>query len=123
MGGTCSTRRDNKKSIILCGISERSRSQWQRGLKRRSAVPRLPGLWVLVPPRPWMFVCCEYCALSDRCLCDELMAHPEESYRLWCVVVCVPETSGMKLSWLALGSSTAVRKEYREGRDIIHFIC
>jgi hypothetical protein len=27
--------------------------------------------------------------LSCRRLCDELITHPEKSYRLWCVVVCV----------------------------------
>jgi hypothetical protein len=32
-----------------------------------------------------MFVCC---AFSGRGLCDELITHPEESYRLWRVVVC-----------------------------------
>jgi hypothetical protein len=26
--------------------------------------------------------------LSGRGLCDELATRPEESYRLWCVVVC-----------------------------------
>jgi hypothetical protein len=26
--------------------------------------------------------------LSDRGLCDELITRPEESYRLWCDVVC-----------------------------------
>jgi len=26
--------------------------------------------------------------LSGRGLCDELITGPEESYRLWCVVVC-----------------------------------
>ena len=26
-------------------------------------------------------------------LCDELITHPEVSYRLWCVVVCDLETS------------------------------
>ena len=26
--------------------------------------------------------------LSGRGLCDELITCPEESYRLWCVVVC-----------------------------------
>ena len=26
--------------------------------------------------------------LSGRGLCDELITLPEESYRLWCVVVC-----------------------------------
>jgi hypothetical protein len=35
-----------------------------------------------------MFVCCEYCVFTHRGLCDELVLHPEESYRLWCVVVC-----------------------------------
>jgi hypothetical protein len=35
-----------------------------------------------------MFVCCEYFVLSGRGLCDELITRPEESYRLWCVVVC-----------------------------------
>jgi len=31
--------------------------------------------------------------LSGRGLCDELIIRPEESYRLWCVVVCDLETS------------------------------
>jgi len=26
--------------------------------------------------------------LSGRGLCDEMIIRPEESYRLWCVVVC-----------------------------------
>jgi len=26
--------------------------------------------------------------LSGRGVCDELIIHPEESHRLWCVVVC-----------------------------------
>jgi len=30
-----------------------------------------------------VFVCCECCALSGRGLCDELITHQEESYRLW----------------------------------------
>jgi len=33
--------------------------------------------------------------LSGRGLCDELIARPEESYRLCCVVVCDLETSRM----------------------------
>ena len=36
----------------------------------------------------WMFVCCDCCVLSGRGLCDELITRSEESYRLWCVVVC-----------------------------------
>jgi len=40
-----------------------------------------------------MFGCCECCALSGRGLCDGLITCPEESYRLWRVVVCYHETS------------------------------
>jgi len=35
-----------------------------------------------------MFVCCECCVLSGRGLCEKLITRPEESYRLWFVVVC-----------------------------------
>jgi len=45
------------------------------------------------PTGVWMSICCEYCVLSGRGLCDALIIHPEESYRLWCVVVCDLETS------------------------------
>jgi hypothetical protein len=40
-----------------------------------------------------MFVCCECCVLSGSGVCDELNTRPEESYRLWRVVVCDQETS------------------------------
>jgi hypothetical protein len=43
-----------------------------------------------------MDVCCECCVLSGRSLCGELITYPEESYRLWCVVVCDLETSRMR---------------------------
>jgi hypothetical protein len=33
------------------------------------------------------------CVLSGRGLCDKLITRPEESYRLWRVVVCDQETS------------------------------
>jgi len=35
-----------------------------------------------------MDVCCGCCVWSGRGFCDELITRPEESYRLWCVVVC-----------------------------------
>ena len=57
-----------------------------------SVAARLLGLWVQVPPGAWMSVCGECCDLSGRGLCKELMTRPEESYRLWCVVVCDLET-------------------------------
>jgi hypothetical protein len=56
-------------------------------------------LWVRIPPGEWMSVCCECCVLSGRGLCDELITRPEESYRLWCVVVCDLEISIMRRSW------------------------
>jgi hypothetical protein len=40
-----------------------------------------------------MYVCCECYVLSGRGLCDGLITRPEESYRLWRVVVCDQETS------------------------------
>jgi hypothetical protein len=40
-----------------------------------------------------MSVCCECYVLSGRGLCDELITRPEESYRLWCFVVCDLETA------------------------------
>ena len=49
--------------------------------------------------------CCEFCVLSGRGLCDELITRPEESYRLWCVVVCDPYTSTMSRPWPVLGRS------------------
>ena len=62
-------------------------SQWPRGLRPGSAAARLLRLWVRIPQGTWMFVCCEFCVLSGRGLCDELITRLEESYRLWCVVV------------------------------------
>jgi len=50
-----------------------------------------------------MFVCCECCVFSGRGLCDELITRPEESYQLWCVVVCYLETSRVRRPWTALG--------------------
>jgi hypothetical protein len=64
------------------------RSQWPRGLRRRSAAARFLKLWVRNPPTAWMSVCCECCVLLGRSLCKELITRPEESYRLWHVFVC-----------------------------------
>jgi hypothetical protein len=35
----------------------------------------------------WMSVCCEWCVLSGRGLCDGLITRSEKSCRLWCVCV------------------------------------
>jgi len=75
------------------------RSQWQRDLRCGSAVACLLRLWFRIPPGAWMFACCECCVLSGRGLCNELIARPGESYRLWCVVVCDLETSWKRRPW------------------------
>ena len=86
------------------------RSQWPRVLRRRSAAARLLGLWVRIPPGAWIFVCCECCVLSGRGLCDDLITHPEESYRMWCVVVYDLETSWMRRPW-STGGCRAKNKQ------------
>jgi len=82
------------------------RSQWPPGLRRMSAATRLLILWVQVPARTWKFVCCEYRVFSSRCLCDELITCPEESCRLWCVVVCDLKTSWIRRPWPTWGCRT-----------------
>jgi len=89
-----------------------SRSQWQRGLRRRSAATRLLRSWVRIPPGSWMFVCCKCCVLSGRGLCDELITRPEESYQLRCVVVCDLETSIMRRPWPSLSRSATKKSNF-----------
>jgi len=57
-----------------------------------------------------MFVCCECCVLSGRGLRDEVITRLEESYRLWCVVVCDLETSWMRRPWPTKGLSPQTNK-------------
>ena len=80
------------------------RSQWPRGLRHGFTASRFLRFWVRIPPGALIFFCCcECCVLSDRGLCDELITRLEESYRLWCVVLCDLETSWMRRPWPALG--------------------
>ena len=75
--------------VILTFRYRHCRSQWSRGLRRRSTAARLLRLWVRIPAGSWMSVCYECCVLSGTGLCDALITRPEESYRLCCVAVCV----------------------------------
>ena len=68
--------------IICILYNKEGRSQWPRGLRRRSAAAHLLRSRVRIPPGAWMFVCCECFVLSGRGLCDELFTRPKESYRL-----------------------------------------
>jgi len=54
----------------------------------------------------------ECCVVSGRGLCDVLITRAEESYRLWCVIVCDLETSRMRRPWPALGRSATGGKKH-----------
>jgi hypothetical protein len=97
------------KFLLFTFLQHRSSIPVPRGLRCISASGRLLRLWVRIPPGAWMYVCFECCVLPGTGLCDELITHPEESYRLWCVVVCDLETSWMRRPWPNGGCCT--RKE------------
>jgi hypothetical protein len=50
------------------------------------------------------------CVLSGRCLCDGLITRPEESYRLWCVLVCDLGISRMRRLKLIKGCKCRIEK-------------
>jgi len=64
-----------------------------------------------------MFVSCECCVLSGRGLGDELITRPEESYRLWCVVVCDLETTKILVNEEAKAHYGAVAPKEREKKS------
>jgi len=74
-----------------------------------------------------MFVCCECCVLSGRGLCDELITRPEESYRLWFVVVCDLENLKNAETMTRVGSQRHKRNRLLEraiiddGRGMLHY--
>jgi hypothetical protein len=82
------------------------RSQWPRsqdvGLKSRAEIVGLNPTG-----EAWTSVCCECCMLSRRGLCDELITHPKESYRLWCVVRDL-EKSWIRRHWPTGGGGAVV---------------
>ena len=81
-------------------------------LSRRAVCGRSPAEIVGSNPTGGMDVCCcKCCVLLGRGLCDELITHPEESYRLWCVVLCELETSRMRRPWHALGRRATGKKK------------
>ena len=64
---------------------------------------RIPGNCEFEFHRGHGCLCCECCVLLGRGLCNELITRPEESYRLWCVVVRDLETSWMRRPWSTVG--------------------
>jgi len=69
---------------MFCSIKWTIRSQWPRGLRRRSAAAHLLRLWIRFPTGTWMSVSYDSCVLSGRGPYDGLIAGPEEFYRVWC---------------------------------------
>ena len=51
--------------------------------------------------------------LSGRGLCDELITRPEESYRIWCVVVCDLENLKDEEAMTRVGSQRHSKKKIR----------
>jgi hypothetical protein len=81
------------------------------GLRPRYAAACLLRSWVRIPPGAWIFVGYECCVLSGRGLCDELITCPEESYRLWCVVVCDLENLKNEEAMTRVGSQRHSKKK------------
>jgi hypothetical protein len=57
-----STRIHHNTILYQIAVTQ-SRSQWPCGLRRGSAAASLLELWVRIPPRLWMSVCCVLCAV------------------------------------------------------------
>jgi hypothetical protein len=72
-----------------------------------------------------MFVCCDCCVLSGRGLCDKLITRLEESYRLWCVVVCDLENHKNEEVMTRVGSQrhSKKRKCYKYNNIFIVRVC
>ena len=85
------------KQSVACDVTHTA--QCPRGPRRRSAAAPLLRLWFRISLGAWMFLCCECCVLSGWGLCDELITRPEDSDRLWCVVLCDLQTSWMRRPW------------------------
>jgi hypothetical protein len=64
-----------------------------------------------------MDVCCNCCVLSGRGLCDGPIPRSEESYQLWCVIVCDQMNNNpLHLTWLG-----RKRLENKKERKILMF--
>jgi len=96
----------------ICFYYINCRFKCSLSLRRRSASARLLKFWVRIPPEAWMSVCCEWCVLSERGLCDELITHPDEYYRLCCIIICDIETSWMSWPWPTRGLLHRKQNDY-----------
>jgi hypothetical protein len=58
-----------------------------------------------------MCVCCEFCVVLGRGLCDGPIPRPEESYRVWCML------EGDQVKKYIKTLYTTVNKQVGEGRN------
>jgi len=66
-----------------------------------------------------MPVSCECCVLSGSGLAVGLITRPEESYRLWCVIVCERESSIMRTPWPTGGGGGCGARVKKRGTEIV----
>jgi hypothetical protein len=83
------------------------RSQWPRGLRRRSTAVRLLGSWVRNPPGTWKFFCCEFC------VCCQV----EVSVTSWPLVQGRPTVCGVSLCVTSKPHERGARIEQDEPLD------
>jgi len=57
--------------------------------------------------------------LSGRGLCDELITRPEESYRLWCVVLCDLENRKNEEAMTRVGSQHHRKKIFEHFGELV----
>jgi hypothetical protein len=79
-------RKGYRHIIVFKNSAVHNRSQWPRNVRHVSAAAGLLGLRIRILPRAWMRDFCECCVLSGRGQWVGLIARPEESYWLWCVL-------------------------------------
>jgi hypothetical protein len=74
-------------SYLVCVIQKVNRSQWPRGLRRRSTATRLLRSWVLIPQDAWVFVCCVCCKVEvSATSCSLVQTSPTDCGASLCVI-------------------------------------
>jgi hypothetical protein len=104
----CDTSYAGPSGHAVYGVGLRPLASWDCGSK----------------PTGGMHICCACYVLSGKGLCVGLIARPEESDRLWCVVECDLEISWMRMSWPTAGccanTSTWCNTVIRDLAHIVH---
>jgi hypothetical protein len=87
LGIVYGSRYSNFRSSVCCG----RRSQWPRGLRRRSTAARLLRSWFRIPRGAWMFVVSVVCCQVEVSATSWSLV--QRSPTDWRVVVCHLETT------------------------------